>query len=130
MLRTVLGVVAGVVAGFGIVFAVEWLGHQIFPMPADMPTDPEGMKAMIASLPVETLGAVVAAWTLGALGGALIANAVARRALAGWITVLLLIAATVANLVMFPHPAWMAICGIALPVVMAWLAQRIQRLPV
>jgi hypothetical protein len=130
MLRTVLGVVAGVLAGFVIVFAVEWLGHRIFPMPAEMPTDPEGMKAMIASLPVETLGAVVAAWTLGALGGALIANAVARRAVAGWIAVLLLIAATVANLVMFPHPTWMAICGIALPVVMAWLAQRIQRLPV
>lgn len=128
MLRTVLGIVAGVLAGFVTVFAVEWIGHQVFPMPGGIPEDPEAMKAMTATLPFATLASVVAAWTLGALAGALVGNAIAQRALAGWIVVTLLIAATVANLLMFPHPAWMAACGIVLPIAMGWAAQRVLRL--
>jgi len=127
MLKLVLGIVAGVVACFATVFVVEWIGHQIFPVPGGMPADPEAMKAAMASLPFATLASVVVAWVLGALGGALVANAIARRALAGWIVVALLIAATVANLLMFPHPVWMAVCGVVLPLAMGWIAQRMSR---
>lgn len=64
----------------------------------------------------------------GVDAGALTGNLIAKRALAGWIVVALMIAATVANPLMFPHPIWMAACGIVLPIAMGWVAQRAMRL--
>jgi hypothetical protein len=129
MLRLILGAVVGTIVAFIGVFSIEWIGRQIHPLPGEMPTDLETMKQVTASLPAEALAWVVAGWTVGALAGALAGNAIAKRALAGWIAVALLLVATIANLVMLPHPLWMTISGILLPLLMGWLAQRIQKLP-
>lgn len=124
--RLIGGIVAGIVVGVLCILAIETIGHMIWPPPAGI--DPADAEA-VAAMPKAAMAAVVAAWTLGAFAGALTANLIARRALAGWIVVALLVAAVVANLAMIPHPIWVAASGIVLPVIAGWIATRARPMP-
>lgn len=130
MLRLILGVVAGAIAGMLTITAIEALGHIIWPPPAGLDmNDMDAFRAAVATMPTGALAAVVAAWTIGAFVGALVANLIARRALAGWIVVALVIAAIVANATMIPGPLWMPISGILLALLAGWLASRVRPIP-
>ena len=124
-MKIVLGVVAGVVVAFLCVFGIETVGHMAFPLPpgTDL-TDPAQVARLMEAMPPAALASVVIAWFVGALAGAWVADAVAKRALAGWIVVLLVIAGGIYTMVTIPHPAWMWAAGIALPLIAGWLAQR------
>lgn len=125
-MKTVVGVVAGVVVAFLCIFAIEAVSHLIFPPPPGTDfTDPAQVARLMEVMPTAALVMVVVAWFAGALAGGWVANVVAKRALAGWIVALLVIAGGVATMVMIPHPAWMWGVGIALPLIAGWLAQRL-----
>lgn len=50
MLRTILGIVAGVVLAFAVLMGLEMAGHVAMPPPAGLdPADPEDLKQMVAS---------------------------------------------------------------------------------
>ncbi|MGI8672468.1 MAG: hypothetical protein ACR2LU_07645 [Luteitalea sp.] len=134
-MRSTLAIVAGLVIAFGLVATIEAIGHAIYPVQAFDADDPERIRAAMASLPLGALVIVVAAWWIASFTGGAIAAALARHrpllhagAIGG-----LVLAATVANLVMLPHPAWVAIVGPLGIVVATGLAaevvRRRQRLP-
>ena len=124
-MRMALGIVAGIVVAFLCVFAVEFVGHGLYPPPAGLdPRDPADQARLIEAMPAAAKAMVLAGWFAGALAGAWTANRIARRSLAGWIVALLVIAAGIATMLMFPHPAWMWAGGIALPLLAAWIADR------
>ena len=124
-MRIVMGAVAGIVVAFLCVFAVEFVAHGLYPPPAGIDaSDPAGQARLMAAMPAAAKAMVLAAWFLGALAGAWTANRIAGRSLAGWIVALLVIAAGIATMVMIPHPAWMWAGGIALPLLGAWIADR------
>ena len=129
-MRILLGIVAGVVVAFVCVFAIEMVGHTAYPPPPDMDlTKAEDVARLMETVPAAALAFVAAAWFVGALAGAWTANAVARRPLAGWIVALLIVCGAVATMIMIPHPAWMWGAGLGLPIVAAWLAQRLSKAP-
>ena len=73
--RTILGVVAGVIAGGVIVFATEAVGHSLFPPPPAINlADPEDVKRLMASLPAGAFAFVLAGWFLGSFAGAFVAR--------------------------------------------------------
>ena len=124
-MRMVLGILAGLVVAFACVAGVEMIGHSIYPPPAGLDlTNPRDVDRLMSLMPPAALAFVLAAWFVGALAGAVVANLVARRALAGWIIALLVIAAGVATMVMIPHPGWMWAAGIALPLIAGFVASR------
>ena len=124
-MRMVLGIVAGIVVAGLCVAGIETLGHALYPPPAGLdPTNPRDIDRMMSLLPAMALVFVAVAWFVGALAGAFVANLVARRAQAGWIVALLVVASGVATMVMIPHPIWMWAAGIALPLVAAFVAAR------
>lgn len=127
-MKVVIGVVAGVVAAFLCVLGIETVGHLIFPPPpgTDL-TNPAEVARLMEIVPPAALAFVVIAWFVGALAGAWVANAVAKRGLAGWIVALLVIAGGVYTMIMIPHPIWMWAAGIALPLIAGWLAQRLAK---
>ena len=130
-MKIVLGVVAGVVIAFVCVFAVEFVGHSVFPPPPDIDlTNPADVERLMSTLPAGAFAFVVAAWFVGALAGAWTANRIAQRGLAGWIVALLAICGGVYTMTIIPHPTWMWAAGIALPLIAAWLAQRLARVSV
>jgi hypothetical protein len=126
--RQGLAIVAGVVVAFGLVAAIEALGHVVYPVPRDVDfTQPEQVRRYVEDLPGGALAFVLAAWTLAAFGGGAVAALIARTrpVLFAGIVGAFVLAATLANLVMIPHPAWFALAGVAGIVVGAWAAGRL-----
>jgi hypothetical protein len=127
MLRLILGVIIGLVSGFFVIYAVQQVGHQIWPVATGLDSrDKAAATAFMASMPVGGLLAVMAAWILGAytasMAGLLVAH---RRRIAGVIPAALIFVATVLVLFMLHHPLWMAIGGLGGIVAAAWLSDRL-----
>ena len=122
MLRKILGVVAGVVAGALVVFAVEGIGHSIYPPPAGTDLhDPEALKALMLTLPRGALLFVVLGWTLGAFAGGAVAGLIGRGIVPALLTGAIQLLFGIMTMLMIPHPAWMMALGILLPVPCAWV---------
>jgi len=130
--RLVLGVVAGLLAMFVVITCVQFLGAQLFPPPAGLDmADPDAMAALVAQMPLAALAFVVLAWALGAFAGGWVAARISTdfpRAAA-----LVVAAAVVAGVVMMvlsvPHPLWMTVLGLALPLPLALAGARLARRP-
>lgn len=130
MLKLVLGIVAGIVTGMIVISVIEMIGHRIWPPVAGMDAgDMDAVRASVAAMPPAALAMIVAGWTAGAFAGALVANLIARRALAGWIIAGLVIASIIINATMIPAPIWMPVSGIVLAILAGWLASRIRPMP-
>jgi hypothetical protein len=126
IMRIAMAVVAGIVVAFLCVFAVEFIGHALYPPPAGLDMkNPADQARLMEAMPAAAKAMVLLGWFVGSLAGAWVANRIAGRSLAGWIVALLVVAAGVATMVMIPHPAWMWAGGIALPLAGAWVAERL-----
>lgn len=129
-MRIVLGIIAGIIVMVVVVFGVEFVGQQLYPLPAGLNVwDSEAMARYIETMPTQALAFVAVAWFLGALAGAFVADRIAQRAIAGWIVAILVVVFALFNLFTYPHPTWMWVAGIALPLVAAMLARRLAKTP-
>ena len=128
--RTVLGVVAGLAAMFVVIMLVEFAGAQLFPPPegVDM-RDPEVLASAMAQMPIAALALVVVAWVLGAFAGGWVAAkvSVAHPRVAAVVVALAVVAGVVMMVLSFPHPLWMTVLGLVLPVPAALAGARLAR---
>jgi hypothetical protein len=127
MLRSVLGVIIGIISGFVVIYAVEHVGQLIWPVATELDLkDKAAAAAFLAAMPVGGLVTVVVAWILGAYTGSMVALLMSdRRRIAGIIPAALIFAATVLVLFMLPHPLWMAVTGLGGIIGAGWLADRL-----
>lgn len=127
MIRTLLGIVLGLVAAGLAIFGVESLGHWLHPIPADIDwQDRVAVTALIESLPTQALLIVLAAWAAGALVGGFVAGSVSalhKRGAALTVGFVVLVMVVI-NIAMIPHPMWMAAAGVLVPLPFAWLGGR------
>ena len=109
MLRSVIAVIAGIAVGAVIVFAVETIGHLLWPsLTAIDADDPEQMKRLVAATPFGAKLAVVVGWFAGAFVGATVALLLARRwAPVAWIVAGTFLGLAAMNFIAIPHPLWM-----------------------
>lgn len=114
MLRTILGVVLGVIVAVIVVGVVEGVGHTIFPPPPGVNlTDPAQLATVMDKIPFAAKIAVLLAWVLGTLAGASAGNVIAgRRAWAGRIVTLVVLALSIFNMTTIPHPVWFMIAAV------------------
>lgn len=136
MLRTILAVVAGVVAAVLTIMLCEYASHALHPLPAGVSMgDATAMAAHMAGAPVAMLVLVLLGWTLGAFDGALVAALIApaRARAVALVVGAVVVAAVIANAMLLPHPTWMTALGVVLPLAAAYaaslLASRIRRAP-
>jgi hypothetical protein len=123
MLRSILAILLGLLAGMLTVFLIELPGMIMYAPPPGTESDSEAMKKHLASLPTVALAGVGLAWTVGPLVGAWLAAFIARRALLvhGLIIGAIFLAMDLLMLSMIPHPIWLAGVGIVAPLLSAWL---------
>ncbi len=124
-MRTAIGLIVGIVAGFVTVYLLEMLGHSIYPPPRgiDM-TDMDALRDVMATMPAGALVIVLLAWILATLIGGTLAGWIARtrqKLLAGVVGGLIL-AGAVANMVLLPHPVWFVVAAIVLVPLATWIA--------
>jgi hypothetical protein len=127
-MRNAFAIVSGVIVGGIVVGMTESLGHSLFPPPPGLDvTDPEQLKTLMSQLPVMALVIVVVAWALGALAGGYTAARVANtgRRMPSLVTGGFLLLFGGITMFQIPHPVWMMIAGILLPVPMALLGARL-----
>ena len=128
--RTVLGIVAGLATMFVVIVLVELAGAQLFPPPAGLdPADADAFADAMARMPLAALAIVVLAWTLGAFAGGWVAArvAVANPRIAAVVVALGVVAGVVAMMLAGPHPLWMGVLGLVLPVPAALAGARLAR---
>ena len=128
MIRNAAAFIVGIVTAFGLVWLIEKLGHTIYPPPADLDfSDPKAIRPYIATLPIFALLFPMFAWFIGTFAGSLVACYVgeARPLLFTSVVGGLVLAATIANLIVIPHPLWFSIISVLGIVTSAWLALQI-----
>lgn len=126
MLRTILGIVAGVVLAFVVLIGLEMAGHAAMPPPAGLdPADPEDLKQMVASASATAKAWVVFAWFAAVVAGGWVARRLSRKGWAGWVIAGLIVLGGVANIMMIPHPLWMQIAAVAAPLLGGWIVTRL-----
>lgn len=133
MLRNVLAAVAGIVTAFVLVMLIEKVGHLIYPPPADLDfSDPQAVRPYIATLPFLALLFPMIAWVIGAFSGTVVACKIGTAdplAFAGIVGGLVL-AATIANLIVIPHPLWFSVVSLIAIAAGAWFAAKVAAGPV
>jgi len=131
MLRNVLAVVAGIVAGGVVVFGVETMAHSVYPPPEGFdPTTPAGMAAIMGKAPVGALLLVLLAYAAGACVGGFVAAKLASSGSQSkaMIVGIVLLLAGISNLLAIPHPVWMAIGTLIVFLPAAWLGGRLAQM--
>ena len=109
-MKKILSIVAGVVVGFVIVFIGDATTHALSPIPANLNVaDKTSIANYISSIPLYVMVIMAIFWLLSAFTGALLAARINRSE---WkntalITGSFLMAASVLNLILIPHPLWM-----------------------
>ena len=92
MVRTILAVLAGAVVMWLTVFAMEFVGHAMFPPPPHLnPNDPTQLAELINVMPIGAKVMLVLAWVLGAFtGGAeAAAGGITAAVFFGWLAAVL-----------------------------------------
>jgi len=130
-IRQVLAPIIGVVIGSVVVAVIETAGQALFRMPAPSGRDAAAWKTYVSALPPAALVTVLVGWWLGTFAGAWSGVRLAGRrpALHAAIVTCVLLLATVANLVMLPHPLWMSVLGPLGILWAGWLALRLRAAP-
>lgn len=115
MVRKIAATVLGIIVAGLIVAAFEALGHAAYPIPPDIDLgDPVRFRNYVQSLPFGAFLFLAGAWTSGTLGGGLLACFIAgeKPFLYSAIVGGFILVATVANLIMIPHPLWFSISAL------------------
>ena len=124
--RTIAGVVVGVVVAWLTIMLAEFASAPLHPMPAGLDMhDPASVAAFVATLPASALLLVLSGWVLGALTGGYLAARIARKPRPALVIGIVIEIGVIANAVMIPHPLWMTIAGVLLPVPAAWLGAKL-----
>jgi hypothetical protein len=118
VLRTVAGVLAGLLVAFVLVAAVEMFSAVVHPFPEDFGGTTEEMCRHVERYPPWVLAVAVPMWAATAFAGVWTAQKLGNLPAAATVA-LLLLAALVMNLAMLPYPLWFKIaCMIAIPAAM------------
>ena len=125
--RYVLAVVAGVIAAFIVVWAIESVSHAVYPPPEGLDlTDRAALRTYVDGLPVGALLFVLIAWIVATFVGGVVSCFIARErtiVFAGIVGGVLLVASIV-NMIAIPHPTWFLIAAIILIPAAAYAASR------
>jgi hypothetical protein len=125
--RKILAVVVGVIAAFLVVMAFEFVGHRVWPLPANLDwKSATAVAAFMASLPVIAYLWLLLGWAVAlAVGVILCARiAVSSARWPQWATAALFLAATASNFFILPHPAWFVAATAIVLAFAAWCAVK------
>lgn len=128
LLRNILAIVAGILAGGLVIFIVQGIGHQVYPVAGDVDyNDKEAMRALMASLPAGALLFVIAAYAMGSFVAGAVAAYFGRAARVRHAVVAgcFLLLAGIMNLVAIPHPKWFSVITVLVFIPSAWLGGRL-----
>lgn len=130
--RNILAVVAGLITGMILIAAIEYVGHQIYPLPEGLDMhDPDAIRAYLETAPTGSLWMVILAYAIGAFDAGLVSSVIARQdsRRVALICGLFLLAFGLINLFLIPHPAWFWVLSLAVFLPSAYLGSLLGNRP-
>ena len=128
VVRRIVAVLVAFLAAAVFVMLGDWLSHKFFPTPGIDSTDMVQVEGATRAglIPLKALIVMAAGWVVGAFVGGTVALKIGREGGRGatMIFAALFTIATIANLVMIPHPAWMWFVGVVAVPLAAIVAGR------
>ena len=124
ILRHLLALLAGWIAGSAVNMALVQVGFVVFPIPGLVPGDTEAMAEIMPTLEAQFFLFPFLAHALGTLVGAAIAATIAKnnKLRFAWVIGLLFLLGGIAASFMIPAPAWFVAVDLLLAYLpMAWL---------
>ena len=112
MIRSILGIVLGIVLAMVVIFAIQGVGMLVYTPPAGMDwQDRQAMAAHIANMSPGQFAFLLASYALGTLAGAWLVATVARRrpVLHGLVLGGFFLLGNIVNLSSLPHPLWFVV---------------------
>jgi hypothetical protein len=128
MMRNILAVIIGVVVAFIIVFIGDATTHKLNPANDSLgEMDKETLKAYVEGMPMYVMVIMVFFWVIAAFVGGFVSAKINKSQWknVSMITGGIMLAATLLNLFMVPHPAWMWIVALVLIVPAAYLGGKV-----
>lgn len=127
-LKAVIAPIVGVVVSGFVVAVLESAGHAVFPPPPGLDlTNPADLERLWDVVRPEAMLMVVTAWFFGALAGGCVAIAISHRVISAWIVGVIVAALGLWTTQMFPHPLWMVVSALVLPLLAVLVAKRLMR---
>ena len=128
MLRTLLAVLVGLVAAMLLIFGLEAFGMMMFPPPPGMVLENEADLARLVAVSSTGKKAwVVFGWAFASFVGGWLAALISRRhrRIAALCVAVFIVAGTLMNAMVIPHPMWMNVLGVLLPIPLALLGAKL-----
>ncbi|HEY7809859.1 MAG TPA: hypothetical protein VIA98_05725 [Allosphingosinicella sp.] len=123
--RTILGVVAGIIAAFATIWAIEMVHHLLYPVPDGVRlTNKPALAGYLSGMSLPQLLFIACGWLVGAFVGGVVAAKIAGRSKAVWIVAGLVALAGIGNIFYVSHPLFLQISAIVAPLIGGWLATR------
>lgn len=124
ILRSVLAVIAGVLAGGVVVAVIQNISSGMYSLPpgVDIST-PEALGRAMTLLPIGAFLMVLLSYAVGSGVGGFVAARIAPRAPVGHALVVggLLMVRGLTNLTVFPHPTWFVVVNVSEFLLFAWM---------
>jgi hypothetical protein len=126
--RLILGILAGIVAAFAAIWAVEMVHHLVYPVPRGVTlTDTAGLARYIESMTLTQMLFIAAGWLVGAAVGGIVAWSIARREAALWTVAGLVALAGIANILYVSHPLFLQLSSVVAPLIGGLIARAVVR---
>jgi cation transport ATPase len=130
IIRSIVGIIVGIVLAMFVVSGVEYVAYVLFPPPAGLdPRSAEDMPQILAQMPVAAFLVVGLAWALAVFVGGWGTARIARRAPDTHIAIItaVILVGAIWNMLRLPHPAWFWVVAIVLILLGALGARRMAR---
>jgi len=126
-MRAVAGIIVGLIAGLIAAIIVGVVGvRATFTVPAGIdPANTRQVLEAVANMPPISHVALAFAWLVGALVGAMVAKAIARKAWAAWAVTLVMAIYFGLGSLTLPLPVWVQALWIAAPLIGGFIGNRL-----
>lgn len=113
--RKILAVLIGYIASMVVIFAIETLGHLLYPLPSGMDRyDPEAFRKYAETAPFMALFIVIIAYSMGAFTAGFVSTKIARdnKNIYALICGAILLICTIINMYLIPSPIWFMVMAV------------------
>ncbi len=115
MMKNILSVIAGLIAGFLVIVIMEAISHKMYPLPPGFDLDKadnEMLGLLMEIMPMGAFMMILIAYSLGSFSGGIISAAISNKIHQPLMVGGVLMLAGIINLLMIRHPVWFAVVSL------------------
>ena len=127
--RRLGGIAVGIVSAMLLIMGIEFAGHMIWPPPPGLnPQDPAQITELLKTMPLAAQLWIPLSYFVGTFGGCTLALRLSGGWMnALWVVLAIILLSVAMNLMVIPHPTWLAALAALAPLLAALLARALRR---